>query len=119
MANPVLCKSPCSDWFFLGQEFAVRTVSMETVQPVCFCFGAKPTNSTFATKIAKQKKEKNNNKKQQKQQQKPFECCVSSHGHYQKRLKRLKFFRNFNMDEQDEHFLVQTTGSAFYYRDSP
>ena len=41
MANPVLCKSLCSDWFFLGQDFAVRTVSMETVQPVYFCFGAK------------------------------------------------------------------------------
>ena len=30
MANPVLGKSLCSDWFFLGQDFAVRTVSMET-----------------------------------------------------------------------------------------
>ena len=25
MANPVLGKSLCSDWFFLGQDFAVRT----------------------------------------------------------------------------------------------
>ena len=31
MANPVLGKSLCSDWFFLGQDFAVRTVSMETL----------------------------------------------------------------------------------------
>ena len=31
MANPVLGKSLCSDWFFLGQDFAVGTVSMETV----------------------------------------------------------------------------------------
>ena len=38
MAKPVLGKSLCSDWFFLGQDFAVRTVSMETVQPVYFCF---------------------------------------------------------------------------------
>ena len=53
MANPVLGKSLCSDWFFLGQDFAVRTVSMETVQPVYFCFGAKPANSKFATKTAK------------------------------------------------------------------
>ena len=30
MANPVLGKSLCSDWLFLGQDFAVRTVSMET-----------------------------------------------------------------------------------------
>ena len=53
MANPVLGKSLCSDWFFLGQDFAVRTVSMETVQSVYFWFGAKPANSKFATKIAK------------------------------------------------------------------
>ena len=53
MANPVLGKSLRSDWFFLGQDFAVRTVSMETVQPVYFCFGAKPANSKFATKTAK------------------------------------------------------------------
>ena len=55
MANPVLGKSLCSDWFFLGQDFAVRTISMETVQPVYFCLGAKPANSTFATKTAKKK----------------------------------------------------------------
>ena len=53
MANPVLGKSLCSDWFFLGQDFAVRTVSMKTVQPVYFCFGAKPANSKFAPKTAK------------------------------------------------------------------
>ena len=56
MANPVLGKSLCSDWFFLGQDFAVRTVSMQTVQPAYFCFGAKPANSKFATKTAKKKK---------------------------------------------------------------
>ena len=55
MANPVLGKSLLSDWFFLGQDFAVRTVSMETVQPVYFCFGAKPANSKFATKTTKKK----------------------------------------------------------------
>ena len=55
MANPVLGKSLCSDWFFLGQDFAVRTVSMETVQSVYFCFGAKPANSKFATKTAKKR----------------------------------------------------------------
>ena len=55
MENPVLCKSLCSDWFFLGQDFAVRTVSMEMVQPVCFCFGAKPADSKFTTKTAKKK----------------------------------------------------------------
>ena len=50
MANPVPGKSLCSDWFFLGQDSAV---SMETVQSVYFCFGAKPANSTFATKTEK------------------------------------------------------------------
>ena len=78
MANPVLGKSLCSDWFFLGQDFAVRTVSMETVQSVYFCFGAKPANSTFATKTAKKK----------------CETCHSSHWNYQQKLKRLTFFRN-------------------------
>ena len=72
-------KSLCSDWFFLGQDFAVRTVSMETVQSVYFCFGAKPANSKFATKTAKKK----------------CENCHSSHWNYQQKLKRLKFFRNF------------------------
>ena len=36
MKNPVLGKSLCYDWFFLGQDFAVRTVFMATVQPVYF-----------------------------------------------------------------------------------
>ena len=55
MANPVLGKSLCSGCFFLGQEFAVRTVSVETVKSVNFCFGAKPPNSKFATKTTKKK----------------------------------------------------------------
>ena len=50
MAKPVLGKSLCFDLFFLCQDFAVRT---ETVQPVYFCFGAKPANSKFATKTTK------------------------------------------------------------------
>ena len=79
MANPVLGKSLCSDWFFFSQDFAVRTVSMKTVQPVYFCFGAKPANSKFATKTAKKK----------------GEYCHSPHWNYQKKPKRLKFFRHF------------------------
>ena len=43
MAKPVLGKSQRSDWFFLGRGFAVRTISVETVQAVYFCFG-KPAN---------------------------------------------------------------------------
>ena len=50
MANPVLGKSLCSDWFFLGQDFAVGTVSPY------FCFGVRPANSKFAIKTAKKKK---------------------------------------------------------------
>ena len=57
MAKPVLGKSLSSDWFFLGQDFAVRTVSTETVQSVYFCFWVKPTNSKFAIKTAKKKYE--------------------------------------------------------------
>ena len=55
MANTVLGKSLCSDWFSLGQDFAVRTLSMETVHLVYFSFGAKPANSKLATKTAKTK----------------------------------------------------------------
>ena len=79
MANLVLGKSLCSDWFFLGQDFAVQTVSMETVQSVYFCFGAKRANSTFTSKTAKKK----------------CENCHSSHWNYQQKLERLKSFRNF------------------------
>ena len=57
MAKPVLVKSLCSDLLFLSQDFAVRTVSMETVQSVYFCFGAKPANSTFASITTKKKLE--------------------------------------------------------------
>ena len=55
MAKTVLGKSVRSDWFFLGRDFAVRTVSMEMVPAVYFCFGAKPANSNFATETAKKK----------------------------------------------------------------
>ena len=40
-------------WFLLGRDFAVRTVSVVTVQDMHFFFGGKPANSTFATKTAK------------------------------------------------------------------
>ena len=41
-------------WLVLSRSgFAVRTVSVETVQSVYFCFGARPANSKFATKTAK------------------------------------------------------------------
>ena len=53
MAKRVLRKFLCADWFFLGQDFAVRTVSMEMVQSMYFYFGAKPANLKFATKQQK------------------------------------------------------------------
>ena len=31
-------KSECSDWFFLGQDFAIQTISMETVITCVFLF---------------------------------------------------------------------------------
>ena len=53
MAKPVLGKSVCTDWFFLGRDFAVRTVS--TWLGLYLCFGPKAANSKFATKAAKKK----------------------------------------------------------------
>ena len=97
MANPVLGKSLCSDWFFLGQDFAVRTVSMETIQSVYFCFGAKPPNSKFATKTAKKKS---------------VNIVIL---HIETTAKKTEIFEISKMDE-DEHFSVQATGSAFYYQ---
>ena len=55
MAKPVLGKSVRSDWFLLGRDFGVRTVSMETVQDVYFCFGVKPATS----KLQSQQRKKN------------------------------------------------------------
>ena len=79
MAKPVLGKSVRSYWFLLGRDSTVRIISMETVQDVYFCFGAKPANSKFATTTAKKK------------------CghCHSSSRDYQKKLKRLKFYWDF------------------------
>ena len=54
MAKPALGKSMCQ-WFFLVQDFAVQTISMEMVPPVYFCFGEKLASSKFATKTAKKK----------------------------------------------------------------
>ena len=53
MAKPVWGKSVHFDWFLLCRDFAVRTVSMDTVEAVYFYFEAKPASSKFATKTAK------------------------------------------------------------------
>ena len=42
MAEPGLGKSEPSDCFFLVRDFAVRIVSVERVQAVYICLGAKP-----------------------------------------------------------------------------
>ena len=75
MANPVLGKSMCSDWFFLGQDFAVHGNGPIRV----FLFWSKAAHSKFATKTTKKK----------------CENCHSSHWNCQQKLKRLNFFRNF------------------------
>ena len=49
MAKPVLGKSVCSDWFFLGQDRTVFT------KPCIFVLQKKPANSKFGTKTAKKK----------------------------------------------------------------
>ena len=73
MANPVLGKSLCSDWFFLGQDFAVRTVSMENTRVFLFW------SEAGKFKICNQNSKKKN-----------CEYCHSSQWNYQKKLKRLK-----------------------------
>ena len=83
-------QSLCSHWFFLGQDFAVRTVSMVTVQSVYFCFGAKQANSIFATKAAKTKVWKLSF----------FTLKLTAEA------KKIEFFSEISkMDEEDEHFL--------------
>ena len=88
MTKPVLGKSVRSDWFFLGRDFAVRTVSMETVQAVYFCFGAKPANSKFATKTAK----------------KNVNIVIFHSETARKSLKDCRIFTEISkMEEEDEH----------------
>ena len=77
MANPVLGKSLCSDWFFLGQDFAVRT-------------GKRSNPCIFALEQSRQIQNL-----QPKQRKKTVNCCHPSQRNYQKKLKRLKIFRNF------------------------
>ena len=100
MANPVLGKSLCSDWFVLGPDFAVRTVSMETVQSVYFCFGAKPANSKFATKTATQS----------------VNDVILHIETIRRSYKDWNFSEISKIDGEDEHFQVQATGSAFHYK---
>ena len=80
-----------SDWLFLGRDFAIRTISMETViSSVFFCF-RKPSNSNFATKTTKRKR-------------------VNALIFAKKLPKRLIFYRAYNKREKDEY-----SRSEFYY----
>ena len=74
MAKPVFGKFLCSDWFFLGEDFAVWTVSMET------------NLSIFVLERSRQIQNL------QPKQRRKDEYCHSSHFH-QRKLKRLKFQR--------------------------
>ena len=79
------------DWFFLGRDFAIRTISMETaISSVFFCF-RKPANSNFATKTTKRKR-------------------VNALIFAKKLPKRLIFYRAYNKNEEDEY-----SQSEFYY----
>ena len=60
MAKLVEGKSQRSDLFFIGQDFAVRIVPVETVQAVYFCFGAKPANLEFETTLFETKTSQQN-----------------------------------------------------------
>ena len=82
MPKPVLGKSQRYDWIFLSRDFAVRTVSVETVQAVYFCFGANPAIHNLKQLYLKPKLRKK------------CEYCHSSQQNYEKKLK-IDFFANF------------------------
>ena len=85
MANPVLGKSLCSDWFFLGQDFAVRTVSMETVQSVYFCLEQSRQIQNL----------------QPRQRKKSVTIVILHVETTSRSLKDWNFFRNTKMDEEE------------------
>ena len=72
-----------SDWFFLGRDFAIRTISMETVISSVFFCSRKPAN--FATKTTKRKR-------------------VSALIFAKKLPKRLDFYRAYTKHEKDEFY---------------
>ena len=82
MPKPVLGKSQRYDWIFLSRDFAVRTVSVKTVQAVYFCFGANPAIHNLKQLYLKPKL------------QKKCKYCHSSQQKYQKKLK-IDFFADF------------------------
>ena len=80
-----------SDWFFLGRDFAIRTIPMETViSSVFFCF-RNPANSNVATKTTKRKH-------------------VNALIFAKKLPKRLNFYIAYNKNEEDKY-----SRSEFYY----
>ena len=87
-------KSVHSDWFFLGRDFAIRTITMEMVisSDIFFCF-RKLANSSFATKTTARKH-------------------VNALIFAKKLPKRLIFYKAYNKNEEDEY-----SRSEFCYRD--
>ena len=92
MAKPVLGKSVFSDWFFLGQD---RTVFMKAVY---FCFGKKAGKLKICNQNSEKKKLRN---------------CHSSQRNYQKKLKRLKFYRNFERSFSKRVLLCWRSGNVW------
>ena len=96
MANPVLGKSLCSDWFFLDQDFAVRTMSS-----VCI----------FVLERSRQIKNL-----QPKQRKKNVNIVVLHIETTRRSQKDWNFSKISKMDEEDQHLYVQATGRAFHYQ---
>ena len=89
MARESSGKYECSDWFFLGRDFAIWTVSMETVHAVYFFL-------VFESRAGKFKLRKEN-----------VQILSSSQRNY---LKRLIFYRAYNKNEEHKY-----SRSEFYY----
>ena len=78
-------KSVCFDWFFLGRDFAVRTVSIETVQAV----------------VLEQSRQIRN---LQPKTAKKYVNIVILHSETTRKSKKIEILLRFQrMDEEDEH----------------
>ena len=98
MANRVLGKSLSSDWLFLGQDFAVRTVSMETVQS-----WKRSNPCIFVLEQSRQIQHL-----QPRQRKKSVKIVILHIEISSRTLKDWNFFETSKMNEEDEHFLNAT-----------
>ena len=87
MAKPVR-QIPRALIGFLCWDFAVQTISTETVQALYFCYGANPANSNFATKTAKKRN-----------------IDILNSEATRKNLKYWDFTKISKMDEEGEHYI--------------